>query len=136
MPAAGDVPVSRLTLFSDRHLLVCPEDHPLAQKAQGTWAELNDWPLFTPMLDLMARLEEEPKLDAATKSVIRPSAYSVSYMTTAIDMVANGMGVAICPTYGRALVEAHGLRIIVIGEPVFSRASASTSLPGAACHLP
>jgi DNA-binding transcriptional LysR family regulator len=124
----GEAPVTRLTLFRDRHWLVCPLNHPLAQRKRVNWEELNEWPFITPTLDFVKRLSTalrdsglHSETVATLPGTITSPAYAVSYMTTAMGMVANGLGLTICPTYAQALVRAHGLAMVEVGEPAFFR---------------
>ena len=42
-------------------------------------------------------------------------------MTTALGMVASGLGLTVCPTYSAPLVQAHGLRMVRLEAPDFHR---------------
>jgi len=115
--------IAIVPLLRDRHMLVCPSTHPLAKKKEASWAEMAQWPYIAPTLDSYSRLLPE-LLAFSGKSgngpLLKP-AYQVSYITTAIGMVANGMGLTACPTYAKALVRAHGLKMIPLVDPVFHR---------------
>ena len=42
-------------------------------------------------------------------------------MTTALGMVASGLGLTVCPTYSASLVRAHGLQMVRLDQPDFHR---------------
>jgi DNA-binding transcriptional LysR family regulator len=45
----------------------------------------------------------------------------VTFMTTALAMVAAGLGVTVCMPYAAPLVRLHGLRRLTLAEPVLRR---------------
>jgi DNA-binding transcriptional LysR family regulator len=47
--------------------------------------------------------------------------HEVSYMTTALAMVAAGIGVTVCMPYADALVRQHGLHTLALADPVLTR---------------
>jgi DNA-binding transcriptional LysR family regulator len=51
---------------------------------------------------------------------LRP-AHEVTYMTTALAMVASGLGVTVCMPYAAPLVRLHGLRMLPLDAPVLTR---------------
>lgn len=51
---------------------------------------------------------------------LRP-AHEVTYMTTALAMVASGLGVTVCMPYAAPLVHLHGLRMLPLDAPVLTR---------------
>lgn len=71
----------------------------------------------------------------------RTGTQEVSYMTTALGMVAAGQGLTVCPTYSAPLVRAWGLVMVRLTSPDFHRevcvyASARRSLsPAAAAFI-
>jgi DNA-binding transcriptional LysR family regulator len=120
------------TLFSDRHLLFCPKDHSLAAHPSVTWAQLRDYPFISQTRDFTTRLMID--LNVWSSNLVLKPAYEVSYMTTALGMVAAGLGVTACPSYAEPLAQGYGLASRPLVEPefrrevcVFSRPSASLS---------
>ena len=130
-----EAPITRQTLFRDAHWLVCPPDHPLAKRECVNWHEVSEWPFIAPTLDFVKRLKEDINPEGlAHDAVLLPEAitspaHAVSFMTTAMGMVASGLGLTICPTYAKALVHAHGLVMVKVGEPVFNREVCAYRLP-------
>ncbi|MCS0581704.1 LysR family transcriptional regulator [Massilia pinisoli] len=51
---------------------------------------------------------------------LRPS-HEVTYMTTALAMVASGLGITVCMPYAAPLVRLHGLRMLPLEAPVLTR---------------
>ncbi len=119
-----DVPVDdtleRRELFQDRHWLICPPGHPLAARKSVRWRELAPWTFITPTRDFRRRISAD--LSDDTRAMLdRPSTQDVSYMTTALGMVAAGLGVTVCPTYSSPLVRAWGLTMVRLTQPDFHR---------------
>ena len=117
---AVDDMVERRTLFRDRHWLICRPDHPFASRKSVRWRELASWTFIAPTRDFRSRIAPELAADAR-ELLMRPSTQSVSYMTTALGMVASGLGLTVCPTYSAPLVRAWGLSMVRLTTPDFHR---------------
>ena len=117
---AVDTGVERRTLLRDRHWLICPPDHPFARRRRLRWTELAPYTFIAPTRDFRQRVlpELEPE---ARELMLRKSTREVSYMTTALGMVAAGLGLTVCPTYSASLVRAHGLQMVRLERPDFHR---------------
>ena len=112
--------IARRTLFRDRHWLICPPDHPFARRRSVRWAELGPWTFIAPTRDFRGRIA--PELAADARALLeRPGTQEVSYMTTALGMVAAGQGLTVCPTYSSPLVRAWGLTMVRLAAPDFHR---------------
>ncbi len=117
---AVDDAIARRTLFRDRHWLICPPDHPFARRRSVRWAELGPWTFIAPTRDFRGRIA--PELAADARALLeRPGTQEVSYMTTALGMVAAGQGLTVCPTYSSPLVRAWGLAMVRLAAPDFHR---------------
>ena len=117
---AVDDAIARRTLFRDRHWLICPPDHPFARRRSVRWAELGPWTFIAPTRDFRGRIA--PELAADARALLeRPGTQEVSYMTTALGMVAAGQGLTVCPTYSSPLVRAWGLTMVRLAAPDFHR---------------
>ncbi|UUX97068.1 LysR family transcriptional regulator [Aquabacterium sp. J223] len=120
---APDSPVEpvliRQVLMRDDHWLVCPADHPLARRKRVRWRELQGQPFIAPARDFLRRLA--PALAAAGETPPPRPVHEVSYMTTALGLVAAGAGVTACPSYGAPLAQAWGLQMRPLVEPTFLR---------------
>jgi len=124
VPSSADI--QRRTLLRDRHWLVCPAAHPLAQRAQVRWRDLASAPFISPTRDFMRWLE--PLL--APRGLQPVPAHTVAYVSTALGLVAAGLGVTVVPTYGGALARAWGLVLRPLVTPVFERDVQIYAAPG------
>ncbi len=84
-------------LYSDKLLLVCPREHPLASRREVEWQALCDEPLvlLRPGSGLRALVDKA----IARWGKRNPPAHEVSQVATALGLVAAGEGVAILPSY-------------------------------------
>ena len=106
-------------LLTDRYVLICRNDHPLASRKRVNWTQLRDHALiFTgegssnrPVLD-HALSETAPALKAH---------YEVQRSSTAVGLVAAGVGVAVVPRLAMQRGAYPHLRIIALAGPVISR---------------
>ena len=111
--------LARRPLLRDRHWLICPAGHPLTRRRKVRWADLGTTPFIAPTRDFIQRLE--PELALAAPGFHLAVVHEVSYMTTALGMVAAGLGVTACPSYSAPLVAAYGLEKRLLIEPQFYR---------------
>jgi DNA-binding transcriptional LysR family regulator len=112
--------VERRTLLRDRHWLICPPGHAFARRRKVHWHELAPYTFIAPTRDFRQRVL--PELAPAERAyMLRPGTQEVSYMTTALGMVASGLGLTVCPTYSAPLVRAHGLQMVRLESPDFHR---------------
>ncbi|MNP93659.1 HTH-type transcriptional regulator GltC [compost metagenome] len=112
--------IERRTLFRDRHWLICPPGHAFAKRRKVRWHELGPYTFIAPTRDFRQRVL--PELGAEERAfLMRPGTQEVSYMTTALGMVASGLGLTVCPTYSASLVRAHGLQMVRLESPDFHR---------------
>ena len=109
---------------------VLPPDHALAKRRRLGWSDLAAHPLITLRGQFTERLLADMTTGAAdTKAggadtlrdlTLRP-AHEVTYMTTALALVASGLGVTVCMPYAAPLVRLHGLRMLPLNAPVLTR---------------
>ena len=114
-----DIEVKQIPLVNDRQWLVCPRDHPLSSLDAVSWAQVAEWPLISPTKDFTTYFRKF-LLESGNQLSIEPS-YEVSFTTTALGMVAAGMGVSVVPTFATALVQLWNLNIKELVEPAFHR---------------
>ena len=112
--------LERRPLLRDRHHFICQPDHPLARRKQVRWRELAGLPFIAPTHDFMRRLEPELAAAGLAAPLVLP-VHQVSYMTTALGLVAAGLGVTAVPSYAAPLVQGHGLVMRPLVDPVFYR---------------
>jgi DNA-binding transcriptional LysR family regulator len=109
---------------------VVPPDHALAKRRRLGWSDLTAHPLITLRGQFTERLladmasgavdAKAGNADALRELTLRP-AHEVTYMTTALAMVASGLGVTVCMPYAAPLVRLHGLRMLPLAAPVLTR---------------
>jgi DNA-binding transcriptional LysR family regulator len=124
VPSSADI--QRSVLLRDRHWLVCPAEHPLAGLAKVRWRDLSGVPFISPTRDFMRWLD--PLL--APRKLLPTTAHTVAYVSTALGLVAAGLGVTVVPTYGDPLARAWGLVLRPLVAPVFERDVQIYSAPG------
>ena len=106
-------------LMQDRFVLVCRDDHPLAAKRQVTWKQLEPHTLIFAGHESGNR----PLVDLAVEKQSlkwRPY-YEVQRSSTAVGMVAKGVGVTIVPRLAVQEDAYPRLRAIPLVDPVVSR---------------
>lgn len=113
-PELVSVPLTR-----DRYVLICHHTHPLAKRRRATWAQLKPYPLIFAGEVSGNRTLLDPVLDA--KRLALRSFYEVQRSSTAMGLVAQGVGIAVVP--GLAVQEGAypDVRRIELVEPVVSR---------------
>jgi DNA-binding transcriptional LysR family regulator len=106
-------------LMKDRFVLVCRGDHALAKKQRLAWRELQAYPLIYSGLESGNR----QLLDAAlgTRDLHLKALYEVQRSSTAVGLVAAGVGVAVVPELAMQKGAYPDLRVIPLVDPVVSR---------------
>jgi len=100
---------------------VVPPDHPLAARARLGWKDLATHPVISLRGQFTERLLADMDGAASLPDVALKPAHEVTYMTTALAMVASGLGVTVCMPYAAPLVRLHGLRMLTLDTPVLTR---------------
>jgi DNA-binding transcriptional LysR family regulator len=106
-------------LLEDRFVLVCREDHPLAQRKKIAWKQLEPHPLIfagqasgnRPLLDL-GLAADAPRLRAH---------YEVQRSSTALGLVAEGVAAAVVPSLAIQKGAYPTLRVVALTDPVIAR---------------
>lgn len=93
--------IERNPLARDRMMLFCRKNSPFANKTSVAWRELEDQPFVTLTRDSGIRLLVEIGFEQA-QIALRPN-YEVAQITTALALVEAGLGLAVLPTYARAV---------------------------------
>ena len=118
--AGGDDPeLVSIPLTKDRFVLVCRTDHALAGKKQISWKQLEPHAL------ILAGQESgnRPLLETALEreGVKLRSFYEVQRSSTAMGMVAEGVGAAVVPSLAILKSAYPSLTVIPLVQPVVSR---------------
>src|SRR5258706_8541228 len=102
-------------LLRDRFVLVCRDDHPLAAKKRVAWRALVGHQLIVAGPGSSNR----PVLDRVSGTVdVLSSFYEVQRSSTAVGLVAEGLGAAIVPRMAMQDGAFPNLRIVPLVEPV------------------
>ncbi|HUK64015.1 MAG TPA: LysR substrate-binding domain-containing protein, partial [Dongiaceae bacterium] len=115
----ADPETTEVPLLEDSLTAVCGERHPLAERGAVTWRELAEHPLI-----LLGRGSPLRALqDQAVASVggrVEP-AFEVSFSSTAISMVAAGLGVAPLPVNARQVSPRVKVQVRSLVRPTVTR---------------
>ncbi|AXA89918.1 LysR family transcriptional regulator [Massilia sp. YMA4] len=106
-------------LFEMPFVAVCPPGHALAAQETVRWADLGRHPFIA----LQGQFTERLLRDMKRGSLADPlHPYSeVTFMTTALALVAAGQGVTACLPYAAPMVRLHGLEMRPLIEPELTR---------------
>ena len=116
---AHDPALESIPLLKDRFVLVCRRDHALARKRRLAWRELQPHALIYAGLESGNRQLLDGAL-GATGTQLRAS-YEVQRSSTAVGLVAAGVGVAVVPELAMQKGAYPELRVIPLVDPVVSR---------------
>lgn len=123
---AHDAGLASVPLVRDRFVLICRDDHPLAGRKRVSWHQLESYPLIfagqvsgnRPLLDL-ALAADSPRLRAY---------YEVQRSSTALGLVAEGVGAAVVPSLAMQRDAYPRIRVVALVEPIVSRSLVLISL--------
>lgn len=128
--------IEAATLFRGPFMVVFPPGHPLGGLERIRWQDVVRYPLTT----LQGQFTERLALDlrAAVRDLNFSPAHEVAFMSTALAMVNEGIGITVCVSYAASLVRLYRLELRPLVEPevfrnfyVFTRQGRSLS-PAAA----
>ncbi|HTO08865.1 MAG TPA: LysR family transcriptional regulator [Myxococcota bacterium] len=106
-------------LLEDRFVLICRGDHPLARRTRLSWKELESTPLI-----LAGEVSgNRPLLEDALRpqTVALQSYYEVQRSSTALGLVAEGVGAAVVPSLAIQKGAYPRIRVVALVNPVISR---------------
>jgi DNA-binding transcriptional LysR family regulator len=106
-------------VLQDKHWLVCRSDDALCKRSTLQWRDLAGRHFVAPTRDFADRLRSE--LGAQSQYLLSAGWTETSYFTTALGLVSAGMGITLCPTYARSLVQSYGLAMLALRPPWFKR---------------
>lgn len=119
LQGAHDPELVSVPLLKDRFVLVCRSDHPLAAKKRLAWRELQPHALIYSGMESGNRQLLDGALGA--KGTHLKASYEVQRSSTAVGLVAAGVGVAVVPELAMQKGAYPDLRVIPLVEPVVSR---------------
>lgn len=108
-----------LPLTEDRYVLICHKDHPLAKRRRIAWVQVQPYPLIFAGEVSGNRALLDPALDA--NSFALRSFYEVQRSSTAVGLVAQGVGVAVVPRLAIQKGAYPTVRIVELVDPIVSR---------------
>ncbi|MGB6488854.1 MAG: LysR substrate-binding domain-containing protein [Steroidobacteraceae bacterium] len=126
-----DVGLASMPLERDRFVLICRDDHPLAGRKKVSWRQLAPHLLIFPG-SLSAN---KPVLELAltTERLRLRTYYEVQHSSTALGLVAEGVGAAVVPGLAVQKEAYPRIRVIPLVEPAVARSVVLISLRNA--HL-
>ncbi|NRF71575.1 LysR family transcriptional regulator [Aquincola sp. S2] len=121
-PVSEDIALRLLR--SGRVGVAVPQAHAFSARSALGLAELQGEPLILLSRDSAFRDLVEHAL-AQTGCAPRPE-YEVAYLGTAIGLVEAGLGLALCPSHTKAVLERAGVRFVPLEPPLISGVSIAT----------
>jgi DNA-binding transcriptional LysR family regulator len=113
--------IAAIPLLTDRLVVICRSDHRFARARTVRWPELAGEPLIALAKENPLRSIVERTL--AVAGTAATPAYEVRFSTTAISMVAAGLGVAVLPENTSQLAPQVRIVPVPLTDPVVSRAA-------------
>ncbi|WP_218118006.1 LysR family transcriptional regulator [Pelistega sp. MC2] len=105
--------------FSLPFYAVVPKNHPTARQQKVSWRTLFKEPLISLTGSFNRHLSEELPADLSER-IMAPD-YEVNFLSTALGMVHNGLGVSLCLPYAGDWVRQHDLVMMPLVEPIIHR---------------
>ncbi|HZZ12045.1 MAG TPA: LysR family transcriptional regulator [Paraburkholderia sp.] len=106
-------------LTEDRYVLICHEDHPLARRRRIAWQQLQPYPLIFAGEVSGNRALLDAALD--TRGLALRSFYEVQRSSTAVGLVAQGVGAAVVPALALQKGAYPTVRCVELVRPAVSR---------------
>lgn len=117
---AHDAGLASVPLARDRFVLICRDDHPLAARKKVAWAQLEPHLLIFPgSLNANKSVLELASLTA--QHLRLRTYYEVQRSSTALGLVAEGVGVAVVPGLSVQKEAYPRIRVIALVEPAIAR---------------
>ena len=111
--------LSSIPLLEDRFVMICRDDHPLAARKRLSWKQLEPHRVIFPGNDS----NNTPLLRLAlgeAKLALR-SVYEVQRSSTAVGLVAQGIGVAVVPSLAIQAGAYPNIKVVALADPVVTR---------------
>jgi DNA-binding transcriptional LysR family regulator len=108
-----------IPLLRDRFVLVCRDDHPLAERSKLSWKQLEPYPLI--FAGRVSGNRSLLDLGLGADSPALKSYYEVQRSSTALGLVAAGVGVAVVPSLALQKGTYPNIRVVALTGPVVSR---------------
>lgn len=108
-------------ILDDRFVVVCRDDHPLAGRRRIGWKQLLPHRVILPGKDSSNRPLLELAHDTGSGGTYPESMYEVQRSSTAVGLVAQGLGVAVVPSLALQPGAYPKLRVLALADPVIRR---------------
>ena len=118
-----------IPLLEDRFVLICRDDHPLAQRKTVLWRQLASFPLI-----FAGEVSgNRPLLDIAlgARHVTLQAHYEVQRSSTLVGLVAEGIAAAVVPSLAIQKGAYPRIKVLTLTDPVISRSLVLLSRPTA-----
>lgn len=117
--SGDDAEIDATLLGRDRLMLVCRADHRLAGQTEVRWSDVKGE-------TLIGLAKENPLRDMVDHALLKVGGelrtkYEVRFSTTAISMIAEGLGVSILPENSQQLAASVNVKSILLTQPTISR---------------
>ena len=111
--------ITATTLFRGPFMAVFPSGHPLEGLENVRWADVLKYPITT----LQGQFTERLALDlrSGKRKLQFSPAHQVAFLSTALAMVNEGMGITVCINYAEPLVKLYGLQLRPLSDPEIFR---------------
>jgi len=110
--------LTSIPLLRDRYVLICRDDHPLADRKKLSWKQLQAYPLIVPSHVMTNRALLDAALGA--DNLVLQSYFEVQRSSTAVGMVAEGVAAAVVPRLAVQRGAYPNIRVVAMTEPVVS----------------
>lgn len=110
--------LTSIPLLRDRFVLICRDDHPLADRKEFSWKQLQAYPLILPSHVMTNRALLDAALGADNLAL--QSYFEVQRSSTAVGMVAEGVAAAVVPRLAVQRSAYPNIRVVAMTEPVVS----------------
>jgi DNA-binding transcriptional LysR family regulator len=126
---AGHPALESVPLLQDRFVLICREDHALARHRRIAWKRLAGERLILPG----AGSSNQPLLEMALaeQKLELAAFYEVQRSSTAVGLVAEGLGIAVVPRLAWQTGSYPGLRMVALTSPTVTRTFSLLTRKGA-----
>lgn len=111
--------LASVPLTEDRYVLICHEDHPLAKRRRIAWQQLQSYPLIFAGEVSGNRALLDVALEPSQLAL--RSFYEVQRSSTAVGLVAQGVGAAVVPALALQKGAYPTVRIVELTQPAVSR---------------
>ena len=114
-----DAGLAGTPLVRDRFVLICRDDHPLAARRKATWTQLEPHLLIFP--GSLSANRPVLELALSAERLRLRTYYEVQHSSTALGLVAEGVGAAVVPGLAVQREAYPRIRVIQLAEPVVAR---------------